>query len=144
MGLFGKSKKSGPAVDWPSEESEAESLKAREVKLTSGDLANLLDTAGGSYIRTGPPDLINGAAKFVKSLPLDERSRWEGVAWLYRGESNGYDVVNVVIKGTTVSKLTKESVASIWEKLESPVPVRCALFLLSPTMPSLTLYANKS
>lgn len=143
MGLFKKTKQE-PQAAWPTPEQEAQSLQAREVKFASGDLANLLDTAGGGYVRPGPPDLISTAANHLRTLPVDERERWEGVAWLYKGQSNGYDVVDVMIRGVKVSKLTKESVASIWEKIDQPTPVRCVFGWIGNNTPSLTLYVNKS
>ena len=143
MGLFKKSKPE-PQVAWLTPEEELQSLQVREVKLKSGDLGNLLDTAGGSYIKAGPPDLIRAAADHLRTLPVDDRSRWEGIAWLYKGESNGYDVVDVVIRGVKVSKLTKESVAAIWEKIDQPIPVRCVFGWIRDNTPSLTLYVNKS
>lgn len=143
MGLFKRSKE--PKV--PPRVAEWRALQERDIDLRPRDLENLLETSAGDYLRRPPPSLIQDAKNAFAKLPkdeLDEKGHFNGVAFLSKGQDNGYDVVWVSIRNRKVSKLTKEAVASIWEKMDAPIPVRCHFRnFYGGELPSLDLSTDK-
>lgn len=146
MGIFKRSKSERPSK----RDKELAEVQARTVDLTTNDLANLLDTAGGGYVRPGPPALRDAAEAVFRRLPKDEKDSegiWRGVARLRKEQDGKYDIVSVSVRGTMVSKLTKESVASIWAKFDGAIPVLCEFRLIGTgeyTKPSLHLLPFRS
>jgi len=147
MGIFSRSKEPKKTQL----EKNLELLASRELKFASGDLNNLLATAGGGYVRQPPPYLTEAAEDVYRRLPSGEKDEdgwWSGVAFLWKYQDGRHDIVEVLISGKAVSKLTKESVAAVWDKLpaEQRIPVRCQLGMIGKGQylkPSLDLYAAK-
>ena len=147
MGLFSRNKEPKKSQL----EKNLELLASREIKFERGDLQNLLETAGGDYLRRPPPYLREAAEDAFRRVPSgekDEQGWWSGVAFLWKCRDGGHDVVEVLIAGKAVSKLTKESLASIWDKLpeEERIPVRCQLGMIGKgqyAKPSLDLYVAR-
>jgi len=133
-------------------EKNLELLASREIKFQSAELNNLLQTGGGDYVGRQPPPYLREAAEDVYwAMPKAERDDggwWRGVAFLWKYQEGGHDIVEVLIAGKAVSKLTKESVAAIWDKLPEGdrIPVRCRLGMIGSgkvAKPSLDLYVDK-
>ena len=148
MGLFSRNK--GPKQTQL--EKDLELVAAREITFEKGDLANLLNTAGGGYFKNPPPYIKEDAEAVWHKLPkaeMDENGYWKGVAFLRKYQSDGYDIVGVSINSREVSRLTKESVAKVWDKLpdKGKVPVLCEFRMFGDAQyprPSLDLYASKT
>ena len=147
MGLFSRNK--GPKQTQL--EKDRELLEAREIEFTRDELANLLNTSGGGYDRKPPQYIKDDAEAVYRKLPkaeIDKNGEWKGVAFLRKYQSDGYDIVGVSINSREASRLTKESVAKVWDKLpdKGKVPVACTFRLIGRgeyTKPSLDLYADK-
>jgi len=145
MGLFSRNK--GPKQTQL--EKDLELLAAREITFEKGDLGNLLNTP---YDREPPSDIRDDAEAVWHKLPkaeMDERGHWKGVAFLRKYQSGGNEIVGVSINSREVSRLTKESVAKVWDKLpdKGKVPVLCEFRMFGNAedpRPSLDLYASKT
>lgn len=106
-----------------------EDLLAREIKFETGELSNLFYSAGGGYLETIKGDdiqrLRNARALFghLKNSPRDV----EIVGYL-TPDPNG--AIIVVVNGTQVDRLTKESVKRVRERITSPIPVKIAVSII--------------
>lgn len=97
-------------------------LVAREIKFESRELSNLFFSAGGGYGETIKGEdiqrLQNARALFghLKNSPPAE------VVGYLTPHSAGE--VTIVVNGTTVDRLTKQSAKLALEKISSPTPVK--------------------
>ena len=103
--------------------------------ITVDDTFNLLEMIGDKYIRKGPPDLIEHAGSILEKLPVSDSGWFEGLACLAKRQERNFDIVDVSVEGFVISKLARESVASVWDKLErtTEAPVFCRLGLNEQT-----------
>ena len=100
-------------------------LVARDVKFEAKDLTNTLFSAGGGYV-----DKVNGDdVRAARALfgHLKNRPPAEVVGYLTPDPTG---TVTIVVNGTTVDRLTKQSAKLVLQKISTPTPVKIEVSII--------------
>ena len=117
MGLFGKKSDELPA------------LNERKVVFNKNELVTHIWSSAGKASPNQNPTHVENICKIIDKHSPKKSDKHEGTAHLVIKD----DRVLVQMYGITVDELTKESIATVRDRLsvESPVPVKCKIEIYS-------------